>query len=84
MKALLMAISLSLAIATMCICLFVGVRMEAALWRALIVFVVAYGGGMIVALVLTMSYLSTDTKPITPLLPEAPPAAEPNPPDEED
>lgn len=85
MKALLMVISLSLAIATMCICLFLGVRMEAAFWRAIIVFAVAYGGGMIVALVLTMTYLSTetDTEPATPLLPEAQPSEESIPPEEE-
>lgn len=60
MKALLFTISLSLSFIVVCACTFLGVRMSAALWRGLIVFVLAYAGGLVAALIIFVSYLSKD------------------------
>lgn len=75
MKALLFTISLSLSFIVICACTFLGVRMSAVLWRGLIVFVLAYAGGLVAALIIFVSYLSKD--PQTPAALAYAPKSEP-------
>ena len=66
MKSLLLTIALTLSFVAICACTFLGVRLGPALWRGAIVFVVGYGGGLLAALVVFVSYLSPSSQKTSP------------------